>query len=166
MKLLEQIKRCSKQFTYDYYVTQCQLMHLSGKELLFSKFSADGKIVSEKIVANDMQSLKKIGVDVSDVVDRAIAHMDKRGADKNVIYSDIENSIDLFNRITCKYLDLLTAHNYLTLKPMLQINESRIFTVPLDLRKRGATKRETESRCSKVTAAISAVTVSLKRLIR
>ena len=72
---------------------------------------------------------------VEDLVDQRIAHLDKQGYAENVTFQDIANSLDLFNKIACKYLALFTEAGYITLKPEIQYNWQKILTVPLDIRK-------------------------------
>ena len=135
MRLLEQIKKCSRQFTYDFY-TQC--FPVDGGEwqkATFRNFTDDEKVFSEQKIEADIESLKKIAKTVENLVDQRVAHLDKRGYSEDVTYQDIDNSLDVFNKIACKYLALLTGHGYITLKPEVQYNWKSIFTVPLDIRK-------------------------------
>jgi len=100
----------------------------------FQEFSDDGKIISEHKIDNDIQELKKIGGKVSNLVDRIIAHLDKRGIEEEVTYNDLEESINVFNKITLKYINLITFAGFLSLTPTVQSDWTKIFSVPLDVR--------------------------------
>jgi len=137
MKLLNQINIYSKQFTYDFYIKRYPIDPncFEWQKSTFNRFSTDGIVVSEEIITNDMQDLEKIAGAVGDFVDRTMAHLDKRGPAKDVTYDDLNTSIDLFNKMTRRYLALITADGYVTLKPTIQFSWKKIFSVPFDLRK-------------------------------
>lgn len=134
MKLLDQLKKSSSQFTYEFYLQQYPLEkdELEWQKSTFESFSKNGKCLSEEIISSDMQTIKEIAGRVSDFVDRAIAHLDQRGIEKNITYEDVTDSVDLFNEITCKYITLITSISYITLKPIIQFDWEKIFTVPLN----------------------------------
>ena len=73
----------------------------------FQEFTDDGKIISEPKIDDDIQALEKIGK-IADLVDRRIAHLDKRGLKEQVTYNDLEESINILNKMTCKYIRLIT----------------------------------------------------------
>jgi hypothetical protein len=98
MRLLKQMKQCASQFTYDFYLKYYPV--INGEEVQkfkFQEFSDDGKIISEHKIDNDIQELEKIAPKVPDLVDRIIAHLDKRGLKGQVTYNDIEESINILN---------------------------------------------------------------------
>jgi hypothetical protein len=134
MKLLDQLKKSSSQFTDEFYLQQYPLEkdELEWQKSTFESFSKNGKCLSEEIISSDMQTIKEIAGRVSDFVDRAIAHLDQRGIGKNITYEDVTDSVDLFNEITCKYITLITSIGYITLKPIIQFDWEKIFTVPLN----------------------------------
>ena len=136
MRLLEQIKQCASQFTYDFYLERYPIIngHESQKSK-FQEFSDDGKIISEHKIDNDIQELIKIGGKVSNLVDRIIAHLDKRGIEEEVTYNDLEESINVFNKIALKYINLITFAGFLSLTPAIQPDWTKIFSVPLDIKK-------------------------------
>jgi hypothetical protein len=137
MKLLNQISVCSKQFTYDFYVKRYPIdpSYVEWQKSTFKRFSEDGLVVSEAIITHDMQELEKIAGAVGNFVDRTMAHLDKRGPSDDVTYADLKSSIDLFNKMVCRYLALITGDGYVSLQPTIQFNWKRIFSVPFDVRK-------------------------------
>jgi len=135
MKLLDQIKKSANQFSYEFYLTRYPVNGFEWQKSTFKSFSKDGKIICEEIINTDMEELKNIGHKISNFVDRVIAHLDKRGSDEKVTYDDLDQSIDLLNRITCKYITLITSAGYASLQPTIQFDWQKIFTVPLDIRK-------------------------------
>lgn len=135
IKLLEQIKKCAKQFTYDFYLQCYPINGHEWQRSTFSNFSDDGNVISEQEIENDIQQLKNLGEKVVTLVDRGIAHLDKRGSPRDVTYKDLDDSLDLFNSIACKYITLLTSAGYMSLRPTIQFDWQKIFTVPLDIRK-------------------------------
>jgi hypothetical protein len=60
--------------------------------------------------------------------------LDQRGTEETITYYDLADSIELFNRIACKYIALITGEGYTTLKPSILYDWAKIFSVPLDLR--------------------------------
>lgn len=141
MKLLKQIETCAEQFTYDFYL-ECyppDESHPIGRgvwqKLTFGKFSDNGKVISKKKIQDNIQELSLIGEKVTVFVDRGIAHLDKRGTENTVTYNDLSDCLDILNKIACKYIGLLTAEGYASLKPVIQFNWEKIFTVPLDAKR-------------------------------
>jgi hypothetical protein len=138
MRLLKQIKQCASQFTYDFYLRRYPV--INGQEVQkskFQEFSDDGNIISEHKIDDDIQELRNIGLKVSDLVDRIIAHLDKRGVKEQVTYNDIEASINILNKMTCKYIRLITnaVAEYSSLEATIQWDWEKIFSVPFDIRK-------------------------------
>jgi hypothetical protein len=78
-----------------------------GGSTKFQEFTDDCKIISEPKIDDDIQALEKIGK-IADLVDRRIAHLDKRGLEEQVTYNDLEESTNILNKMTCKYIRLIT----------------------------------------------------------
>lgn len=140
MRLIKQIKQCASQFTYDFYLKRYPI--INGQEVQkfkFQEFSDNGKIISEEKIDNDIKELEKVGRKVADLVDRIIAHLDKRGLSEQVTYDDLEESINILNKMTCKYIRLITnaVAEYLSLEATVQWDWEKIFSVPFDIRKVG-----------------------------
>ena len=136
MRLLEQIKQCASQFTYDLYLEYYPIINGNeSQKSIFQDFSDDGMIISGHKIENDIQELKKIGSEVTGLVDRILAHLDKRGLKEQVTYNNLEESINVFNKITCKYIRLILFAAQLSLEPVIQSDWTKIFSIPLDIRK-------------------------------
>jgi hypothetical protein len=133
MRLLDQMKECSNQFSDDLFRRECfPLPHKGITEEGFLNCA----IVSKQEIERDIALLKDIADKVESLVDQRVAHLDKRGYREDITYQDIDDSLNVFNKIACRYIALLTGHNYSTLKPEVQYNWKTIFTVPLDMRNR------------------------------
>ena len=135
MRLLVQIKKCSQQFTYDFYLKQYPIVEFEWQKQIFHNLSKNGIIISSEIIEDDIQKLFDIGGKVSNFADRVVAHLDKRGSTDKVTYADLEDALDLFNEITRKYIALITSDGYTILQPTIQCDWEKIFTVPIDIRK-------------------------------
>jgi len=143
MKLLDQIKKCANQFTYKFYLEMYPLNPKDPDEWqkrTFESFSKDKIVISEELIEQDMKEIKAITGKVGDFVDRFIAHLDKRGLEEKITYSDLNESLELFNKLTCKYLTLISSSGYFTLTPTFQFDWERIFTVPLDVKNRNSSE--------------------------
>ena len=82
----------------------------------------------------DIETINSIAGTVSAFADKVIAHLDQNGAQESVTYADLENSINLFNKTTCKYITLIKGEGYTTLKPSIINDWTKIFTVPFEIR--------------------------------
>ena len=141
MRLINQIKQCASQFTYDFYLKRYPV--INGQEVQkfkFQEFSDDGRIISEHKIDSDIKELEKLGRKVGDLVDRIIAHLDKRGLRGQVTYDDLEKSINILNIMTCKYIRLITnaVAEYSSLEATIQWDWEKIFFVPFYVRKVGS----------------------------
>ena len=99
----------------------------------FAEFSENGKAVTPGFVQKDIDDLKAITLQVEDLADKSIAHVDRNGFAGSVTFGDLDASIDAFDRLVCKYLKLLTGGGYATLEPRILLDWTQIFTVPLDV---------------------------------
>ncbi len=136
IKLLEQIHKSSNQFSYDFYKQQFpdEDEKFEWQKMTFESFSVDMRLISENIIKNDIDELLRIAGKISDLTDRVIAHLDKRGKKDIVTFDDLNQSIEIINKIACKYITLITGIGYATLKPSILYDWKRIFSVPFDLR--------------------------------
>lgn len=139
MKLLDQLQKSASQFTYEFYLQQFPLEKCDWKwqESAFARFAENGQSLSEHMVLEDMETISNIARKISDFTDRAIAHLDQRGFEETVTYDDLADSINIFNRIACKYIALITGDVCATLQATIQSDWAKIFSVPLDIRKGG-----------------------------
>ena len=137
LQLIEQIGKCAKQFTYDFYISQYPIdkSYVNWQAGTYSQFSHDGKVISEDIIEADLKKVSDLGKKIEAFVDRILAHLDRRGWDGQVTYEDLELMIKQFDELVCKYLTLITAEGYSTLEPAIQYDWKAIFGVPLDVRK-------------------------------
>lgn len=136
MRLLVQIRDCAGQFTFQFFLHQFPIdpSYVDWQSVTFALFSEDGKAVSPAIVQKDIDDLKALTAQVEGLADRSFAHLDKRGFDCLVTFSDLDKCIDAFDQLVCKYLKLISRSGYVTLEPTILANWARIFTVPLDIR--------------------------------
>lgn len=132
MKLLEQIKKCAKQFTYDFYLGQHPISGYEWQKQTFQKFSENDKFISENMIDKDMGELREISRNVTDFVDRTMAHLDKRSYKQEATYDDLEQAIASLNKLACKYITFITAKGYPTLQATINFDWKEIFTVPLN----------------------------------
>jgi hypothetical protein len=109
--------------------------YVNWQEGTFSQFSHDGKVISEDIIETDLKNASHLGKQIETFVDRVLAHLDRRGWDGQVTYEDLELMIKQFDKLSCKYLTLITSEGYSTLESAIQYDWKAIFRVPLDIRK-------------------------------
>jgi hypothetical protein len=138
MRLLKEMKHYASQFTYDFYLKQYPV--INGQEVQkskFQEFSDGGIIISEQKIDNDIQELEKLSRNITDLVDRRIAHLDRRSLKELVTYNDIEKSINTLNKMTCKYIRFIynAVAEFSSLEATIQWDWEKIFSVPLDIRK-------------------------------
>lgn len=79
-----------------------------------------------QIIEEDLRVLKKIFEDVSEFIDRRLAHLDKREPISMPTYPEIENWCQVLNEILRKYMLLLRAVDY-KVEPILQHDWKVIF---------------------------------------
>ncbi|NOS35197.1 MAG: hypothetical protein GQ522_01020 [Deltaproteobacteria bacterium] len=137
MKLADQMRNCAKQFTYEFYLDRYPFKadKFEWQKSTFMIFSENGDFLSEDLISTDMADLENIGGKVSDFVDRTMAHLDQKGPNGKITYDDLMKSIDLFNKVACKYITFITSDGCTTLKPTIQRDWKKIFSVPFDMRK-------------------------------
>ena len=134
VRLLEQIKDCADQFTYDFFLEIFPQGGFDWQKSTFDKFSDNSNVISTIKIENDIRELEKISKKVFDLVDRRIAHIDKRKI-PIITFQDISDPLDVLNSIICRYSSLLTSRSILhSLKPEIQYNWKDIFKVPIDIR--------------------------------
>jgi len=134
LKTMKQIKECAPQFTYDRYLEFYPVKNLEWQKGTFMNFSKNGEIMSDQLVDKDISNMEKIARVVSDYIDRTGAHLDPRGFEGEINYGDIKKSINLFDKVACKYITLITSKGCSSLRPIIQSDWQNIFTVPLDNR--------------------------------
>jgi hypothetical protein len=137
MRLLKDIHECAAKFTFDFYLEKFPRDpdYVDWQTGTFSLFSEDGTTVSQRSVRKDMDHLRTLSSQVEDLADRAIAHLDKKPFDGIVTLGDLDACVDVFDKLVCKYLKLVTLSGYSTLEPTIPYDWTDIFLVPLDARK-------------------------------
>jgi hypothetical protein len=105
MRVLNQVKTCAPQFTYEVYLQQHPIKpdYVLWQIPTFAQFSDDGRVVSETKVDADIVLLKELTAKVVNLCDRELAHLDKRGYSGTVTFGEIEACIDAFDKLVCKY---------------------------------------------------------------
>src|SRR5262245_8205426 len=80
MRLLKQVGENARRFTYKFFLEQCPIRadYVNWQEPTFRQFSDDMIAVSERIVTEDMDNLRALAKSVEDLVDKDIAHLDKK----------------------------------------------------------------------------------------
>jgi hypothetical protein len=138
IRLLRQIRDCAHQFTYEFYLTQHpqKVGKSDWQKITFQKLSSNGVHVDKKILEADIAETQKINNAIEKYADKIVSHLDKRGFQGKVTYSDLKTSIDNFNKLACKYILVLSGHGYRTLEATFQENWEEIFEYPfIDPRK-------------------------------
>jgi hypothetical protein len=138
MRVLEQVKICAPQFTYEVYLKQHPIRpdYVEWQKPTFDQFSDDGRVVSVTKVAADIMSLKNLTANVVDLCDKELAHLDKGGYSGAVTFGEVEACINAFDKLVSKYFKLITQSmaGYSTLEATILTDWEDIFTVPMDLR--------------------------------
>jgi hypothetical protein len=138
MRVLEQVRTCAPQFTYDVYLEQHPIDpgYVKWQKPTFARFSDDGVVVSRTKVDADIELLNTLTAKVVELCDREFAHLDKRGYSGTVTFGEVEACIDAFDKLVCKYFKLITRSmtGFSTLEATILSNWKDVFTVPMDLR--------------------------------
>lgn len=136
MLLLSEIRDSAHNFTFEFYLQQFPIdsSYVDWQSETFSLFSEDGAVVSAQTVQKDIDDLKRVTAQVETLVDRSLAHLDKRGFDGDVTFGDLDACIDAFDQLVCKYLRLIDGRSFITLEPTILLDWKKILRVPLDIR--------------------------------
>jgi hypothetical protein len=142
MRLLKQVGENAHRLTYKFFLEQFPIRadYVNWQEPTFRQFSDDMIAVSERIVTEDMENLRALAKSVEDLVDKDIAHLDKKPHTVVATFSDLEKCIDKLDGLVCKYQTLFGGGGMSTLEPTILFDWEDIFGVPLDAR--GSAKRE------------------------
>lgn len=132
-KVLEQMETCANQFTYDFYLAQFP-PNPDGpnwQRPTLGNFSKDGKTISAEIIDSHIDMLEKLDPEIEQYADRMLAHLDRQGFQGKATFGDLRKSVDMFNRLTCKYLSLINGQGFQTLEPEILCDWTRIFYSPM-----------------------------------
>jgi hypothetical protein len=142
MRLLRQVAESAHRFTYKFFLEQFPTRDdsVNWQKPTFGLFSDDGITVSKRILMDDMQGLRELARSVEEMVDKDIAHLDKKPYAVVTTFGDLEKCIDKLDRLVCKYRKLFGGGGMSTLEPTILDDWEDIFSVPLDLRQEA--KRE------------------------
>jgi hypothetical protein len=134
MRLLVQIRDCAGQFTFPFFLQKFPMNpnYVDWQSATFALFSEDRITVSRAIVQKDIRNLTDLTVDVEQLADRTLAHLDKRGFEGTVTFGDLDACVDKFDRLVCRYLAPISGAGLSTLEPTILVDWQRIFTVPLN----------------------------------
>jgi len=137
-RLLDQINKCSEQFTYEFYLERFPLKgertFPGWQEDTFNGFSEDGKIISRDVIARDQKEIETLNTEIGAYVDRVLAHDDIKGRELGTTYKKIDDALAVVDRIACRYIALLTSNGYATLMAQNDYPWQGIFKVPFDIR--------------------------------
>lgn len=86
--------------------------------------------ISQKMVEDDLDSLKKVAKKCEDFADKRVAHRDKRDPNGLLTFGDVNDCIDLFDKIYCKYHLIFHAEWSCSLKPSYLNDWEAIFDHP------------------------------------
>jgi len=144
-RLLAEIRDCATKFTFQFYLQQFPIdpTYVNWQTVTFSPFTEDGATVSPQFVQKDIDCLNQLAEKVETLVDRTLAHLDPRGFEASLTFGELDECVDAFDRLVCKYLKLIVGGGPTTLEPTILSDWTKVFTVPFDIRlKKG--RRETK----------------------
>lgn len=133
LRILSQLKECAPQLTFDFYLQQFPRdpEYVPWQEPTFELVSEDGSVASEKRIAADIERLQLLTGQVEALVDRALAHLDRKGFQGQVTFDDLDKAVVGLDDIATKYICLLTGRGYPgSLEATVQFDWKRIFSVP------------------------------------
>lgn len=135
-RLLVQLNDCANQFTYDRYLEFFPIENptFQWQRSTYDRFSDDGRTLSSAKIAADMQQLHALGHGIEGFADMRIAHLDNREVLNVPSAADLNNAIDLFDKLVCRYRLLLAGASMTTVEPYNPFDWERIFRVALDQR--------------------------------
>lgn len=136
IKILDQLSKCACQITYAAYLEIYPMNGFEWQKSTFEGFSKDGITLSAQIINQDIGALKEIDNKIGPFVDKVFAHLDREGSKSQITFGDLERAIESFDKVACKYITFFTSKGYNSLKPTIQDDWMRIFTVPFDIRKK------------------------------
>jgi len=133
LRLMKQMEICASQITYDFYLKTYPKLpgHVYWQPQTFRLLSADGRTLSAQVIRKDIDDLQVLNKSIEGLVDRKFAHLDKRGFDGKVSFKDIEQSLDRFDKLACRYICFMTGQGYGSLRAVIQFDWQAIFKKPL-----------------------------------
>ena len=83
--------------------------------------------ISREMVENDIEKIKNATIKCEEIADKRIAHRDKRGLKNLLRFGDVDECIDLMDKLYCKYHSIFHAEWTDSLKPEYQNDWKAIF---------------------------------------
>ena len=138
-RLLSEISQDPKRVTRKYFVSLYKgsaVEDIADKD--FDKFcGADPSYISQKMVEDDLNSLKKAANKCEDFADKRVAHRDKRDPKSLLRFGDVDDCIDFLDKLYCKYNLIFHAEWTGSLKPSYLTDWKAIFDHPWRVPERG-----------------------------
>jgi GNAT superfamily N-acetyltransferase len=134
VRLLSQMRDAAARLTYDFFLGRFPpdpTHPLPWQPVAFRRLSEDGKVVSARLIEEDINRLRTLAGSLEAFTDRALAHLDKKGFDGTLTLGDLENAVAAFNRAVCRYYNFLTGGGYDTLDATVSFNQEQVFRYPL-----------------------------------
>lgn len=131
-RLLSEIIRNPEKISRKYYTSLYKgsdVEYFADKH--FDKFTdTNGDYISEKMVKEDLVQLRQAAIKCEELADKRFAHTDKRKPKQIIMFKDIDNSIDLLDKLCVKYNIIFHAASMETLMPVYQYDWMDIFKYP------------------------------------
>lgn len=97
----------------------------------FDQFSGKGKdYISSSMVLNDLSLLQKTAGKIEGFADKKIAHRDKRPPKVIPTFNDVDDCIDVLDKLYCKYYLIFHALAMGSLMPTYQYDWMSVFDIP------------------------------------
>jgi hypothetical protein len=131
-RLLSEISQDPKRITRKYFVSLYKdsvVEDIADND--FDKFcGADPSYISQKMVEDDLDSLRRVANKCEDFADKRVAHRDKRDPKSLLKFGDVDDCIDFFDNLYCKYHLIFHAEWTGSLKPSYLTDWEAIFDHP------------------------------------
>ena len=97
----------------------------------FNKFADSGSAhIKPSLVCDDLSKLRLMAKRCEDFADKRVAHRDKRQPKELPTYNELDDVVDFFDGLYCKYCQLLTGAGMESLLPIIQYDWKEIFRIP------------------------------------
>jgi hypothetical protein len=132
-RLLDQIHKTGGQITLDFYRRRFPKNDndIDWQSNAFAELSDGGEVVAAANVKRDIEMLEQLPAELEDYADRVLAHLDPRGFEGTFTFGILDDAIQKFDQLVCKYEVFLTGSGSGTLEAVVQYPWERTFDVPL-----------------------------------
>lgn len=97
----------------------------------FDRFAGKGgRHISNEMVEKDLEILKQSALKCEELADKRLAHTDKRKLKTLPVFRDLDECIDILDRLCVKYNAVFHAASMQTLMPTYQYDWKEIFRYP------------------------------------